>query len=74
MEEIEIRIRGQIDKGWSNWLGGLSINHTDSGDTILTGFVRDQAAMYGVLDKLYSMGARLLSVSCANKPVMIKEG
>jgi hypothetical protein len=74
MEEIEIRVKSQLDKEWSMWLEGLSIIHTDNGDTALTGEVRDQAAMYGLLDKLYSMGVRLLSVSCENKPVKIKEG
>jgi len=74
MEEIEICIKGLIDPEWSKWLGGLSINHTGSGETILTGAVRDQAAMYGLLDRLYSLGVRLVAVSCENKPVKIKEG
>jgi hypothetical protein len=27
MEQVEIRIKGQIDKNWSDWLEGLSINY-----------------------------------------------
>ncbi len=73
MEKIEIYIKGHIDKEWSKWLGGLSITHTENGETLLTGSIRDQAAMYGVLDKLQSLGVRLLSVTCENTPVIIKE-
>ena len=74
MEEVEIRVKGHIDMEWSKWLGGLSIVHTNSGESVLTGSVRDQAAMYGVLEKIYGMGLRLVAVSCGDKPVKIKEG
>ena len=73
MEKIEICIKGHLDKEWSKWLGGLTVTHTESGQTILAGSIRDQAATYGVLDKLNSLGLRLVSLSCENKPVIIKE-
>ena len=63
MQEIEIRVRGQIDPEWSKWLGTLSISHTATGETILTGPVRDQSALYGVLERLSSLGLRLVSVA-----------
>ena len=74
MEEVVIRVKGHIDMEWSKWLGDLSIMHTADGETVLSGSVRDQAAMYGLLEKIYGMGLRLVSVSCGNKPVKIKEG
>jgi hypothetical protein len=73
MEQVEIRVKGLIDESWSKWLENLSITHSKNGETILTGLIRDQAALYGVLEKVYSLGIRLLSVSCENKPVLIKE-
>jgi len=63
MEAIEIRIRGQIDKNWSDWFGGLTIAQNAAGDTVLTGTVRDQAALYGLLEKLSNVGMQLLSFS-----------
>jgi hypothetical protein len=63
MEVVEIRVKGQIDKSWSNWLGNLDITFTENGDTILTGRIRDQAATYGVLEKIYSLGMKLISVT-----------
>ena len=64
MEGIEVRVRGRMDKDWSEWLGGLSIAHTAQGDTVLTGSVRDQAAVYGLLFQLSNLGLRLVSLTC----------
>ncbi len=63
MEEIEVRIRGQIDSNWSEWLGGLTIAHTESGETILTGSVRDQSALLGLMNKLAGLGLQILSLA-----------
>ena len=61
MHSIEIRVKGQIDRDWSDWIGGLVISYTDEGNTVLTGQVRDQAALYGLLEKLSNVGMQLLS-------------
>jgi hypothetical protein len=61
MQSVEIRVKGQIDQGWSEWVGGLTISYTVQGDTVLTGQVRDQAALYGLLEKLSNVGMQLLS-------------
>ena len=63
MQSVEIRIKGQIDRGWSEWIGGLAISYTEQGDTVLTGQVREQAALYGLLEKLSNVGMQLLSFS-----------
>ena len=67
MPKVEIRIKGQISKSWSDWLGGLTVSHTAEGETILTGTVRDQSAMYGVLNKLPGLGLQLISVISEEK-------
>jgi hypothetical protein len=63
MQQVEIRVKGQIDEHWSNWFGGLMITHTNKGETLLTGTVIDEAAMYGLLAKLRDLGLQLLSVT-----------
>jgi hypothetical protein len=63
MEEIEVRVRGQIGKNWSDWLGGLTVAHTENGETILTGSVRDQSALLGLVTRLAGLGLRILSVA-----------
>jgi hypothetical protein len=62
MEEIEIRMRQQIDRDWSDWLGGISVAHTENGETLVTGFVRDQAALRGLINRMADMGVELSSV------------
>jgi hypothetical protein len=63
MQKIEIRIRGQLDRDWSDWLGGLAINHTRQGETIMTGSVRDQSATIGLLSRLSGMGLQIVSLA-----------
>jgi hypothetical protein len=62
--EVEIRVKGRIDKQWSDWLGGLTVAHTDQDETVLSGALVDQPALYGVLTKLRDLGLSLLSVKC----------
>jgi hypothetical protein len=63
MQQIEIRVKGQIDRNWSGRLEGLTITHTEGGETLLTGSVRDQAALHGLLDRLAGLGLQLISVA-----------
>jgi hypothetical protein len=63
MLRAEIRVKGQIDKHWSDWFEDLTVTHTDHDETVLTGLVVDQSAMYGLLAKLRDLGLPLLSVS-----------
>ncbi len=58
----EIVVKGQLDTDWSGWLEGLTITHNDKGETIVSGSIRDQAALYGVLAKMRDMALFLLSV------------
>lgn len=60
----QIRLRGHLDCQWADWFGGLTITPEDNGDTLLTGPVVDQAALYGVLRKVRDLGLPLLSVKC----------
>lgn len=63
MQQVEIRAKGRIDEQWSEWLDGLTITHTDENETVLTGPVEDQAALYGLIAKLRDLGLPLSSVN-----------
>ena len=63
----QIKVPGHLDESWSDWAGGMTIT-TESDDdglpiTTLTGTV-DQAALQGLLRRLYSLGLPLISVIC----------
>ena len=63
MQHIEIRVKGHIDERWSEWLDDLTITHADQDETVLTGSIVDQAALYGLVAKLRDLGLPLLSLS-----------
>ena len=58
----EIRIKGHLDHQWTDWFEGLTITLEEDGDTLLTGPVVDQAALYGLLKKVRDLGMPLVSV------------
>ena len=62
----QIRVPGHLDKGWSDWVGSMTLTaETDDEGrpvTTLTGTV-DQAALHGLLLRLYSLGIPLISVN-----------
>lgn len=58
----QIRIEGHLDWHWSDWFGGMNIFLEDNGNTLLTGPVVDQAALYGLLKKVRDLGMPLVSV------------
>ena len=60
----QIRLKGHLGHEWTHWFGGLVITALDTGETLLTGPVVDQAALYGVLRKVRDVGIPLLSVNC----------
>jgi len=63
MPQVEIRVQGRIDEHWSDWFDDLTLTHTEEDETILSGVVTDQAALYGLLAKLRDLGLHLLSVN-----------
>lgn len=62
--EYQIRIEGHLGPQWTDWFGGMTITLEDNGDTLLTGPVIDQAALYGLLKKVRNLGMPLISVHC----------
>ena len=60
----QIRLKGHLGSQWTDWFGGLTITLEEDGDTLLTGPVVDQAALYGLLKKVRDLGMPLVSVNC----------
>ena len=58
----QIKVKGILDKQWSPWFGGLKITTQSTGCTLLTGPIRDQAALHGLLNKIRDLGLPLLSI------------
>ena len=65
----QIKVPGELNEGWAEWAGGVTITVASEGDgppvTTLTGTL-DQAALLGLLRRLYSLGLPLISVTCVD--------
>ena len=68
MWKVEIRVQECIDEHWSEWFEGFELTYTAEGETVLIGFVPDQAALYGVIAKLRDLGLPLQSVNRLDSP------
>ena len=64
---FEIHVKGHLDDSWSDWLEGLEVKLLDNGEMILFGRIGDQAALMGILNKLYRLNLALLSVGEVNQ-------
>ena len=58
----DIRIEGSLDGGWSDWFDGMVIQSEADGGTCITGPVRDQAALIGLINRVHDLGLVLISV------------
>jgi hypothetical protein len=62
----QIKVPGHLDDHLADWVGKLTLMVEDEGDgtpiTTLTGVV-DQAALHGLLRRLYALGLPLISVN-----------
>ena len=62
----QITVEGKIDESWSDWLGGMQLvlrkEATGMQITTLTGVLTDQAALRGVLNRLWDLNLVLRSV------------
>ena len=59
----QIRVKSHLRSDWTDWFEGLTITLEDTGNTLLTGPVVDQAALYGVLKKVRDLGMLLISLN-----------
>jgi len=67
MQHVEIQVKGHLDRDWSDRLGGLDITHTLDGNTMLSGSLRDQAELQGILSYLANLSLELISVNTLSR-------
>jgi hypothetical protein len=56
----KIRVKGQLDPCWSEWLEGLTIDCLESGETQLSGQRANQCALFGILNWIRDMNLELV--------------
>ena len=69
----EIEIKGMLDEHWQDWFDDLSLRVTEDGNTILYGYIPDQAALHGMLKKINNLGLVLVSVLQEERKIIMVE-
>jgi hypothetical protein len=59
----QIRINSHLDETWVVWFFPLEVVNEENGEATLTGTVRDQAELHGLLDRVFDLNLPLLSVN-----------
>lgn len=59
----QIRIQGHLDETWINWFFPLILVNDANGEATLTGEVRDQAELHGLLERVFDLNLTLLAVN-----------
>lgn len=62
----EIKLKGHLDKIWSEWLYDMAITHEKDGTTTLFGPLPDQAALHNILLKIRDLNLTLINVHKIN--------
>ena len=58
----QIKVEGSVDSSWSDWFSGMTVTFQDGISTI-TGPVDDQAALRGILSKIWDLNLTLISAT-----------
>jgi SPX domain protein involved in polyphosphate accumulation len=61
-EYYEIKVKGRLDARWSEWFSDLKLTHLEGDVTLLSGLLPDQAAIYGLLERIRDLNLTLISV------------
>jgi hypothetical protein len=68
----QITVKGELDPDWSDWLNGFDVHTNVSADgicsTILTGPIMDQAALRGILNKIWDLNLELDTLYRFDRP------
>ena len=63
-EYYEIKIKGYLDPRWSDWFASLAMTQLEGNETLLSGMLPDQAALFGLLERIRDLNLSLISVTC----------
>ena len=69
-----VHIKEQLASDWSQGFEGLAVAQAESGETILSGFLIDQAALHGLLARIRDLNLTLMAVNRITSNQSGKEG
>ena len=61
----EIKIKGKLEPNWAEWFELMNIA-IESDNTVISGFVIDQPALQGLMEKISMLGLKVISINFAS--------
>ena len=62
MKNIRVLVKGLMNQDWEDWFSGFSLAYTPAGETALSGPIRDQAELRGLVTRIADLGLELVSI------------
>jgi hypothetical protein len=63
-----IIVQGSLDTKWKDWFEGMAISYAGN-NTMLTGNIKDEAHLHGILNQIRDLNLKLISVNPAGKKI-----
>ena len=60
--KTKIIVQGHLDKKWKDWFEGMEISY-EGDNTILSGNIKDEAHLHGVLNQIRDLNLKLISIN-----------
>ena len=57
----EIRVRGTLEPRWEEWFDSMKVE-IESNATVISGYIPDQPALTGLIDKISAVGLTVISI------------
>jgi hypothetical protein len=58
-----IRVRGRLGQEWASWFENLTLTQEAGGYAVLEGPISDQAALRGILSKIWDLNLQVVAVN-----------
>jgi hypothetical protein len=61
--QYRIRVKGHLPEAWSEMMEHMEIICEADGNTMISGPIRDQSELYGLISRLQNLGLTLISIN-----------
>jgi hypothetical protein len=61
--KYQIILKGHLDQDWDGWFSDMEIQYDQNDNTILVGWVVDNSAFFGLLDRLRDLNITIISIN-----------
>ena len=67
-----IIVQGHLDIKWKDWFEGMAISYQGT-NTVLSGKIKDEAHLHGILNQIRDLNLKLISVNPAGRKNGIRQ-